>query len=282
VRIGDNHLRYAAGAAAAGFVGYVSVSEHTHTDGYYGVLADGSWGVLDGTTAASEPKRHVTRIVSLEEVRKHTTEAAGVWVVYGGEVFDVTPMLKEHPGGADAILSAAGGALESFWEYYPIHYRKNVPEILQHYKIGVLSPEDQTRAADERDRSNAVAPREYAYGRAPESSRPANAAVERMRALNQYHSAKVWAVGCILPFSFLLRAMIQAFGWATQLIGGKYVAGVIARALPIAVPLTPTPPHCNALSTPTPPGTWLQRCLSDPSTQTRRLQNTCGRHRGRD
>ena len=47
------------------------------------------------------------RTISLEELRKHTS-ADSCWVVYNGNVYDVTQFLAAHPGGAAAILFAAG------------------------------------------------------------------------------------------------------------------------------------------------------------------------------
>uniref|UniRef100_A0A8C0HRQ7 Cytochrome b5 heme-binding domain-containing protein n=1 Tax=Buteo japonicus TaxID=224669 RepID=A0A8C0HRQ7_9AVES len=41
-----------------------------------------------------------------------------IWVTHGTEVFDVTDFVELHPGGADKVLLAAGGALEPFWALY--------------------------------------------------------------------------------------------------------------------------------------------------------------------
>jgi cytochrome b involved in lipid metabolism len=51
---------------------------------------------------------------SAEEVAKHDKEA-DVWVIVGGEVYDVTKFLPDHPGGKKAILLYAGkDATEEF------------------------------------------------------------------------------------------------------------------------------------------------------------------------
>merc|ERR1719321_2263545 len=44
---------------------------------------------------------------TMEEVAKHTTES-DCWVVVAGQVLNVTNFLKDHPGGALAILTFAG------------------------------------------------------------------------------------------------------------------------------------------------------------------------------
>uniref|UniRef100_A0A8C4KE09 Cytochrome b5 heme-binding domain-containing protein n=1 Tax=Dromaius novaehollandiae TaxID=8790 RepID=A0A8C4KE09_DRONO len=49
------------------------------------------------------------------EVGRHRSPPDRVWVTHGTEVFDVTDFVELHPGGADKILLAAGGALEPFW-----------------------------------------------------------------------------------------------------------------------------------------------------------------------
>lgn len=47
-----------------------------------------------------------------------------------------------HPGGTEKILLAAGGHLESFFQFYPFHYKDNVQKLLAKYKIGTLHPDD--------------------------------------------------------------------------------------------------------------------------------------------
>ena len=44
---------------------------------------------------------------ALCQVREHCGEDS-LWVVYGGDVYDVTGFLREHPGGMEALLGAAG------------------------------------------------------------------------------------------------------------------------------------------------------------------------------
>ena len=37
-------------------------------------------------------------------------------------MYDVTDFVAVHPGGADFILQAAGGAVDGFWDYWAYHY----------------------------------------------------------------------------------------------------------------------------------------------------------------
>ena len=62
------------------------------------------------TAAAADASSNgdaAARVISLEEMRKHTTEES-CWIAVRGEVFDVTPFIDEHPGGFDIIISNTG------------------------------------------------------------------------------------------------------------------------------------------------------------------------------
>ncbi|KAH9006777.1 cytochrome b5-like heme/steroid binding domain-containing protein [Lactarius hatsudake] len=55
-----------------------------------------------------------TKVVSLNELRQHTTKES-IWVLLNGKVYDVTKFIDEHPGGDEVILSEAGkDATEAF------------------------------------------------------------------------------------------------------------------------------------------------------------------------
>ena len=57
--------------------------------------------------AAAAASSDDARVISLDEMRKHTTEES-CWIAVRGEVFDVTPFIDEHPGGFDIIISNTG------------------------------------------------------------------------------------------------------------------------------------------------------------------------------
>ena len=93
-----------------------------------GNLTNGYWGEQTGDEAASEPVEQaaeevkmtndsINTIITVDELRKHDKED-NPWFVVNGEVYDGTPFLKEHPGGAVSIVSAA--ALDSTDEFMAI------------------------------------------------------------------------------------------------------------------------------------------------------------------
>ncbi|XP_048379537.1 sulfite oxidase, mitochondrial [Stegostoma tigrinum] len=81
-------------------------------------------------------------IYTRQDVAKHKTLADGVWVTYKTGVYDITKFVDLHPGG-DKIMLAAGGAIEPFWAMYAVHNQEHVYSILEEYRIGELSLEDQ-------------------------------------------------------------------------------------------------------------------------------------------
>lgn len=65
-------------------------------------------------------KAGVDRKISLEELKAHNTEAEP-WFIVNGEVYDGTPFLKAHPGGAESITIVAGeDASEDFMAIHSV------------------------------------------------------------------------------------------------------------------------------------------------------------------
>nr|XP_006131248.1 sulfite oxidase, mitochondrial [Pelodiscus sinensis] len=88
-------------------------------------------------------------VFTRQEVGQHRSLADRVWVTYGNEVFDITDFVELHPGGQSKILLAAGGALELLWAMYAVHSQEHVLGILRGYKVGELSPEEQSQPTPE-------------------------------------------------------------------------------------------------------------------------------------
>ena len=90
-----------------------------------GDLANGFWGEMmavdEDTQAEPEPETEICmtnpkieRTITVDELRKHDDETEP-WFVVNGEVYDGTPFLEGHPGGAASIVGTAGqDATEEF------------------------------------------------------------------------------------------------------------------------------------------------------------------------
>ena len=82
-----------------------------------GDLSNGFWGerMAGDAGAPVEPESEkeicmvnpkIQRTITLAELREHGDETAP-WFVVNGEVYDGTPFLEGHPGGAASIFGAA-------------------------------------------------------------------------------------------------------------------------------------------------------------------------------
>ncbi|PPJ50846.1 hypothetical protein CBER1_07269 [Cercospora berteroae] len=114
------------------------------TNGYWGERIDGEENTQPVLPTAEEIKLtddNVKNAITIDELRKHDTEEAP-WFVVNGEVFDGTAFLKEHPGGAQSIISAA--ALDSTDEFMAIH-SETAKAMMPEYHIGTL--DEEARAA---------------------------------------------------------------------------------------------------------------------------------------
>jgi nitrate reductase (NAD(P)H) len=83
-----------------------------------GNLANGFWGekmggageeegIIEAKTEVKMTKDGLDNIVTIDDLRKHDTDAEP-WFVVNGEVYDGTAFLEGHPGGATSITGAAG------------------------------------------------------------------------------------------------------------------------------------------------------------------------------
>jgi len=89
-------------------------------------------GVRAGTFRADLPT------YSKDDVAKHTSKDSGIWVTFKDGVYDVTQWADIHPGGAEKLMLAAGGAIDPFWAMYAQHNTEQVQQILEEYRIGNL------------------------------------------------------------------------------------------------------------------------------------------------
>ena len=110
-----------------------------------GNLMNGAWGE---SIAGEEPEKAVQEVakevpmtkpdlkheITIDELRKHDNDT-DPWFVVNGEVYSGTAFLKEHPGGAQSIISSAG--LDSSDEFMAIH-SETAKAMMPTYHIGTL------------------------------------------------------------------------------------------------------------------------------------------------
>ncbi|KAH7375585.1 nitrate reductase [Plectosphaerella cucumerina] len=119
-----------------------------------GNLTNGFWGENVKGEAESaveaEPvkeicmtKEGVKRVITLEELRQHSGEQEP-WFVVNGEVYDGTPYLEGHPGGAASIIGAAGQ--DASEEFLAIH-SENAKAMMPTYHIGTLDEASRKQLA---------------------------------------------------------------------------------------------------------------------------------------
>uniref|UniRef100_P08619 Nitrate reductase [NADPH] n=1 Tax=Neurospora crassa (strain ATCC 24698 / 74-OR23-1A / CBS 708.71 / DSM 1257 / FGSC 987) TaxID=367110 RepID=NIA_NEUCR len=112
-----------------------------------GNLANGFWGEkvpgAEENVVKEEPVKEismvdekVTRLITLEELRQHDGEEEP-WFVVNGQVYNGTPFLEGHPGGAASITGAAGQDVTD--EFLAIH-SENAKAMMPTYHIGTLTP----------------------------------------------------------------------------------------------------------------------------------------------
>lgn len=95
---------------------------------------------------------HLQRVFSRADVEQHNTTEAGIWVIRGDKVYDITEFVQNHPGGASKIMLAAGKSVDPFWRVYQQHLgNEAVEELLREMQIGVLDPKDAEGLAGEAD-----------------------------------------------------------------------------------------------------------------------------------
>lgn len=96
------------------------------------------------------------QLYTIEEVQKHSTPESA-WVIYSGDVYDITDFISLHPGGA-ILTHYLGQDVEQVWKDggFTKHLANNSAfSILSKYKIGKLKeefdPEDTDGEDEEED-----------------------------------------------------------------------------------------------------------------------------------
>ncbi|EIE25832.1 cytochrome b5, partial [Coccomyxa subellipsoidea C-169] len=77
------------------------------------------------------------RDITMEEVKAHRTKS-DAWTVLRGKVYNITPYINFHPGGADWIMKGAGMDCTALFNKY--HAWVNSDMLLEKCLIGQLAP----------------------------------------------------------------------------------------------------------------------------------------------
>ena len=106
-------------------------------NGHWGEKVAGEEELIDVTNQNNEismTKEGLKTEITIDELRKHDNEQEP-WFVVKGQVYNGATFLKEHPGGAQSIISAAG--LDSTDEFMAIH-SETAKAMMPAYHIGTL------------------------------------------------------------------------------------------------------------------------------------------------
>ncbi|KAL8596839.1 hypothetical protein ACOMHN_027168 [Nucella lapillus] len=78
------------------------------------------------------------KLFRLEEVRQHTSDKKTPWIIIDNQVFDVTKLVQEHPGGDHNLLINAGGDATEIFE--DVGHSIDATELKKTFYIGDLHP----------------------------------------------------------------------------------------------------------------------------------------------
>ncbi|CEL98182.1 unnamed protein product [Vitrella brassicaformis CCMP3155] len=96
-------------------------------------LAAACWRVL--TALKQKLQEIMVRVISVDELAKHTREK-DCWIAVHGKVYDVTPFLKDHPGGPEVVVRIAGRDVSD--EYEDVGHSDFARDKAQEFEVGTL------------------------------------------------------------------------------------------------------------------------------------------------
>lgn len=148
ITVEDDHLRFEHPTQPAlipgGWMERVKNAGGNLTNGFWGEKIEGEEPVScveEQTKEISMVNPELKRSITIDELRQHD-KAEEPWFVINGEVYNGAAFLKEHPGGAQSIISAAG--TDGSEEFLAIH-SETAKAMMPKYHIGSL--DDAAKAA---------------------------------------------------------------------------------------------------------------------------------------
>ncbi|WPH03289.1 inositolphosphorylceramide-b c-26 hydroxylase like protein [Acrodontium crateriforme] len=134
------------------------------------------------------PSRTLPTLPSAE-IELHNT-ARSCYVTIGTKVYDITPFLEDHPGGADLILEWAGKDVKEAMEDPISHaHSESAWEILDEHLIGFVATDRVLDAVKESGDPFAVLPLEPTQEGMKELAKSGNGAVDDVNARSNAHTA---------------------------------------------------------------------------------------------
>lgn len=127
------------------------------------------------------PSRTLPTLPSAEVASHNTSKSC--YVTIGTKVYDITPFLEDHPGGADLILQHAGKDVKEAMEDEVSHAHSEAAwEILDDHLIGFMATDKVLEAVKKSSDPFAVLPMEPSDNGMKELDRTDSAAAEDVRA----------------------------------------------------------------------------------------------------
>lgn len=92
-----------------------------------------------------DPQQPAYPVLTPAEVLQHSL-VEDLWMIVFGKVYNATPFLLIHPGGAEVLLDCAGvDATEAFVD---VGHSQDAVEMLSPYQVGVVEGEESTQYED--------------------------------------------------------------------------------------------------------------------------------------
>jgi len=88
-----------------------------------------------------EPGENLLRITPAQLKTQHGRKGKDAWTVYQGKVYNITPYVPFHPGGAGEILRGAGK--DSVKLFMEVHPWVNWDGMLSECLVGILVSEEE-------------------------------------------------------------------------------------------------------------------------------------------
>ena len=128
------------------------------TNGHWGEKLAGEEEQIVKQQAKEVPmtKEGLKHAITIDDLRKHDNEK-DPWFVVNGEVYSGTSFMKEHPGGAQSIISAAG--LDTSDEFMAIH-SETAKGMMPGYHIGTLDEASKIALSEPQSETATNEPRE--------------------------------------------------------------------------------------------------------------------------